>query len=152
MFLSSPVRTGVDDLVAPDGGDIENLARSFMREYADDVRNGRRQAIANRYDKRGAYRVGEGRKNFETWQLIHAAYMSEWNPPKHFAWKDLSYEALGRDSVMIVGLFDWGLADGTILTFSYTGLMLKTGRDLKIRLEDESILQSRGQTLSTARS
>jgi len=49
---------------------IENEARDFMAAYADDLRAGRRLAIAGRYDKHGAYRVGEGEKTFETPEVI----------------------------------------------------------------------------------
>jgi len=38
-----------------------------------------------------------------------------------------------------VGLFDWGLADGRKLTFSYTGLLVRIEGELRIRLEDESM-------------
>jgi hypothetical protein len=46
---------------------------------------------------------------------------------------------VGDDSVIVVGLFDWGLADGRKLTFSYTGLLVRIEGELKIRLEDESM-------------
>ena len=121
------------------GIDPETEAREFMRAYAEDVRAGRREAIANRYDSRGAYRVGEGRKNLEPWPVIQASYMSEWNPPSRFAWRDLSYEVIASDAVMVIGLFDWGIADGRTLTFSYTGLLVRRDGRLRIRLEDESI-------------
>lgn len=118
---------------------IENVARDFMLGYSDDLRNGRRQAIANRYDRRGAYRVGEGEKTLESWELIRAAYLSQWSPPTRFAWKDLSYEPVGEDAVIVVGLFEWGLADGRMLSFSYTGLLVRQDGELRIRLEDESM-------------
>ena len=67
---------------------IENDARDFMAGYAEDLRRGRRQSIVNRYDKRGAYRVGEGEKTLESWELIRAAYLSQWNPPTRFTWRE----------------------------------------------------------------
>ena len=138
MFL--PALFQVRELkLAPDETPIDVDAREFMAEYADDLRHGRRQAIVDRYDRRGAYRVGEGEKNFESWDLIRAAYMAQWTPPVRFAWRDLSYEVVSDDSVIVVGLFDWGLADGRKLTFSYTGLLVRIDGELRIRLEDESM-------------
>ena len=114
-------------------------AREFMAGYADDLRHGRRESIVDRYDRRGAYRVGEGEKNLESWELIRAAYMTQWTPPARFAWRELSYEVVGDDAIIVVGLFDWGLADGRSLTFSYTGLLVRSEGELRIRLEDESM-------------
>lgn len=121
------------------GESLEELAREFMSGYADDLRNGRRQAIAERYDRRGAYRVGEGEKTLESWELIRAGYMTQWTPPTRFAWHDLSFEAVSDDAIIVVGLFDWGLADGRNLSFSYTGLLVRQNGGLMIRLEDESM-------------
>lgn len=118
---------------------IDIDAREFMAGYADDLRHGRREAIVDRYDRRGAYRVGEGEKKLESWELIRAAYMTQWTPPFGFAWRDLSYEAVGEEAVIVVGLFDWGLADGRKLSFSYTGLLVRQDGELRIRLEDESM-------------
>jgi hypothetical protein len=118
---------------------IEDEARAFMLGYADDLRQGRRQAIVDRYDKRGAFRVGEGEKSLESWELIRAGYLSQWTPPTRFAWRDLSYESVTEDAVIVVGLFDWGLADGRKLSFSYTGLLVRQDGGLRIRLEDESM-------------
>ena len=45
----------------------------------------------------------------------------------------------GADSVVVVGLFDWGTAAGRPpVTVSYTGLLVREDGVLRIRLEDES--------------
>jgi hypothetical protein len=138
MFL--PALFQVRDLLTPsDQVPIDADAREFMSGYAEDLRNGRRQSIVDRYDRRGAYRVGEGEKNLESWELIRAAYMTQWTPPASFVWRDLSYEPVGTDAVIVIGLFDWGLADGRRLSFSYTGLLVRQDGELRIRLEDESM-------------
>jgi hypothetical protein len=138
MFL--PALFQVRELkLARDETPIDIDAREFMVAYGDDIRHGRRQAIVDRYDRRGAYRVGEGEKNLESWELIRASYMTQWTPPARFSWRDLSYETVSHDSVIVVGLFDWGLADGRKLTFSYTGLLVRIDSELRIRLEDESM-------------
>lgn len=118
---------------------IEKEARDFMAGYADDLRSGRRLAIADRYDKRGAYRVGEGEKTFESPEMIRAAYLTQWTPPRTFEWRNLSYEVLSHDSIIVVGLFDWGTGDGRKISFSYTGVLVRQEGSLRIRLEDESV-------------
>jgi hypothetical protein len=118
-----PALFQVRDLITSEQVPIDVDAREFMAGY----------------DKRGAYRVGEGEKNLESWELIRAAYMTQWTPPASFAWRDLSYEVIGNDSVIVIGLFDWGLADGRRIAFSYTGLLVKHNGELRIRLEDESM-------------
>ncbi|MEO8192366.1 MAG: hypothetical protein ABI681_00855 [Gemmatimonadales bacterium] len=128
--MTNTSRTGVP---------IETEAREFMAGYAEDIRLGRRRAIADRYDKRGAYRVGEGEKVLEPKELILAAYLTQWTPPVTFDWQNLSYETLSDDAIIVVGLFDWGLLDGRKLSFSYTGLLVRQDDALRIRLEAESM-------------
>ena len=123
---------------------IEAEAQEFMSAYAGDVRAGRRRSISDRYDRKGAYRVGEGEKKFESFETIRAAYEVAWSPPKSFEWKDLSYEAIGPDAVVVAGLFEWEIASGKKSTFSYTGLLVRRDGVLRIRLEDESIRLSIG--------
>jgi len=113
-------------------------AEAFMAGYARDLRAGDRAAIAARYDRRGSWRVGGGTKRFEPWALTRDHYAGPWTPPASFAWSDLSYEVLGPDAVLVTGLFRWGLAGRDPLIFSYTGLLVRQGRELRIRLEDES--------------
>ena len=139
MFFLPALFQVRDLITSSDQVPIDVDAREFMSGYAEDLRHGRRQAIVERYDRRGAYRVGEGEKNLESWELVRAAYMTQWTPPASFVWRDLSYEPIGNDAVIIVGLFDWGLADGRQLTFSYTGLLVRQDGELRIRLEDESM-------------
>jgi hypothetical protein len=117
---------------------IETEAREFMEGYAEDLRSGRRQALVDRYDMRGAYRVGEGEKGFETLDKIRVAYFDQWQPPATFEWRDLSFETIGADEVFVVGLYDWGSGDGRQATYSYTALLNRRNGVLKIRLEHES--------------
>jgi hypothetical protein len=119
--------------------DPEAEARAFMESYARDLRTGAREAIVARYDPRGAYRVGNGRKELEPLDSIRAVYMGPWQPPTAFEWRDLSYEVVSDDAVMVVGRFEWTGADGKMLPLSYTGLLLRRDGQWRIRLEDESI-------------
>jgi hypothetical protein len=115
-------------------------AQAFMEGYARDLLAGDRAAIAARYDRRGAWRVGNGEKSFETWTAIRDFYAGpNWSPPASFAWRELEYQPIGRDAVVVVGLFDWGAVAGRPpVTVSYTGLLVRQGGALRIRLEDES--------------
>jgi hypothetical protein len=135
-----PALFQVRDIVASqDEVPIDVDAREFMASYAEDLKSGKRLSIVDRYDRRGAYRVGEGEKTLESWELIRAAYMTQWTPPATFGWRDLSYETVAPDAVLVIGLFDWGLADGRRIAFSYTGLLVRQDGELRIRLESESM-------------
>src|SRR5688500_9413000 len=115
-------------------------AREFMAAYARDLLAGDRAAVAGRYDPRGAWFLGNGRKDYMDKAQIHVLYAgSDWQPPKSFEWRDLSYEPAGPDAVIVVGTFRWGLEEGKApLIISYTGFLVRGGDGLRIRLEDES--------------
>ena len=122
------------------GRDPEAEARAFMESYAQDLRGGAREAIVARYDRRGAYLVGNGRKELLPVDSLRAIYTGQnWQPPASFEWRDLSYEVLGDDAVMVVGRFEWTDAQGRMLPVSYTGLLLRQDGEWRIRLEDESV-------------
>ena len=53
-------------------------------------------------------------------------------------WRDLSYEVVGKEGVMVVGLLDWAISAENKVTFSYTALLTYQEGGLKLRLEDES--------------
>ncbi|HEX2076698.1 MAG TPA: DUF4440 domain-containing protein [Longimicrobium sp.] len=124
------------------GGNPEAEARAFMESYAQDLRTGAREAIAARYDRRGAYRVGGGEKTLEPLDSIRAGYTGRWQPPTAFEWRDLSYEVLGDDAVMVVGRFEWTDQRGRVLPMSYTGLLVRQDGEWRIRLEDEDLSAS----------
>lgn len=115
-------------------------AERFMAAYGDELRAGDRAAIARRYDRRGAWRVGHGEAVFDSWDRIQAIYAgAQWQPPAAFEWRDLAYEITGPDSVLVVGRFAWTPAPGRQpMIFSYTGLLMRRDGQLRIRLEDES--------------
>ncbi|MFL5538478.1 MAG: hypothetical protein ACJ8J0_05770 [Longimicrobiaceae bacterium] len=125
---------------APAGGEaaLVREARAFMDAYARDLREGNRNGIVERYDPRGAYFVGQGRKELVPADSIRAIYRGRWQPPAGFEWRDLSYEVAGPDAVVVAGLFVWSGSNGRSATYSYTGLLLRQGGRLRIRLEDES--------------
>src|SRR5687767_2370782 len=119
-------------------GSLVTMAERFMASYAEDLRTGNREGIIARYDRRGGYLVGNGRKQFISYDSTRAYYLTAWSPPTSFAWQDLSYEPVGDDAVVVTGRFTWGQPSGP-LQLSYTGLLLRDGDELRIRLEDESL-------------
>ena len=125
---------------APAGAEtpLVREARAFMDAYARDLHEGDRNGIVERYDPRGAWLVGQGRKELVPADSIRATYLGRWQPPAGFEWRDLSYEVAGPDAVVVTGLFVWTVSAGRSLTFSYTGLLLRRDGRLRIRLEDES--------------
>ena len=115
-------------------------ARAFMAAYAQALQQGDRAGIAGRYDRTGAFHLGNGRKGFESYAAIQALYRgARWQPPYQFEWRDLSYEPVGPDAVVIAGQFLWTPRDGAApLTYSYAALLRRQDGVLRIRLEDES--------------
>lgn len=116
----------------------EREVREFYDAYAEDLRRHRREAIAERYDPRGVFFLGNGNKTFETFASVKNSYLTKWAGPKSFAWRDLSFEVLSPEAAVVVGLFEWQTEAGQTMTFSYTGLLLKRGGRWRIRVEDES--------------
>ena len=125
---------------APSAGVVAE-ARAFMDAYARDLLAGDRAAIAARYDRSGAYILGNGRKDFLPYDSIVARYGGAgWSPPASFEWRDLSFEPVGVDAVVVAGRFLWGpRAPAAPLTVSYSALLHRQNGALRIRLEAESI-------------
>jgi hypothetical protein len=83
-------------------------AQAFMTDYATALLHGDRAGIAGRYDRSGAFFLGNGRKRFETQAQLAAHYADAgWQPPYRFEWRDLSYEPAGPDAVVVAGQFVW---------------------------------------------
>ena len=116
----------------------EREVREFYDSYAEDLRRHRREAIADRYDPRGVFFLGHGGKTLRSFEETKNRYQTRWVGPKSFEWKDLSIEVLSPDAAVVVGRFDWQTDTGVILTYSYTGLLIKHSGGWRIRVEDES--------------
>ena len=123
------------------GAAIADEARAFMDTYARDLLAGDRAAIVARYDRTGAYRLGNGSKEFMPYDSVVAQYRdARWTPPAAFEWRDLSFEPVGSDAVLVAGLGAWTSASGGApIILSYTALLKRQDGSLRIRLEDESI-------------
>jgi hypothetical protein len=92
-----------------DAGAIEREIRAFYDGYAEDLRARRGSAVADRYDRQGAYFLGNGEKRFEPYDKIVEIY-GKWRGPKSFAWKDLSIEVLSHDAAAVVVMATGGSA------------------------------------------
>lgn len=119
-------------------GALEREIRQFYDAYADDLRQHRREAIANRYDPRGYFGMGNGSKRFVPFDENKKRYMTGWTGPKNFEWRDMTFEILSPAAAAVTGLFDWTPASGDKETGSYTAVLTKRSGQWRIRVEDES--------------
>jgi hypothetical protein len=140
LMAGSACAAGGAPAAAPSPAGVVEEARAFMDSYARDLLAGNRAAISGRYDRGGAYFMGNGRKEFEPYDAIVARYAGpQWSPPATFEWRDLSFEPVSPDAVVVVGRFLWGRGGGAApVALSYTGLLRRQEGALRIRLEDES--------------
>ncbi len=122
---------------------IVREARAFMDKYAQVLRAGDRAGIAAMHDRRGAYLQGFGGDQYRTHAQIAARYRDQWSPPRAFAWQDLRFEPLGRDAVAVTGRFVWTPQEGDPVTASYTSVLVRQDRQLRLRVEHESLVTPR---------
>jgi hypothetical protein len=130
-------RAGDQALSAAGSAALVREAQAFMESYGRDLRAGAREAIAARYDSRGAYMVGFGESKLVPADSLRASYMTTWRQPASFEWRGLAYEPVGPDAVVVTGQFVWGRPNRAPMTFSYTGLLVRRDGQFRIRLEDE---------------
>jgi quercetin dioxygenase-like cupin family protein len=139
MSIETRAQKLVTTVAAHDSVAITQELKAFFNSYADDLRNSHRAEIANRYDARGYYRVGNGLKTMVSFEDSKNRYLNRWTGPKGFEWKDLSFEVLSDASAIVTGLFEWKVGPGDSVISSYTALLVKNAGEWRIRLEDESI-------------
>jgi hypothetical protein len=114
-------------------------AKRFMGEYAADLLRGDRPAITARYDKHGVYEIRPAEKKFTSHAELVSRYQNQWEKPGLFEWRDLSYEVLGPDKVLVTGLFAWGRsASSSPDILSYVAILHRQDGELRIRLEAEA--------------
>lgn len=123
---------------------IVREADEFMASYARDLTRGDRKSIAGRYDPGGAYLVRNGKINFLAMpQLISRYGNAQWTPPPAFEWKDLAFEPLGADAVVVLGYYRCNCGtNGSAKGGSYHALLKRSREGLRIRIEDETSLGS----------
>ena len=142
LFVTAFFQTMVCNATLASGDqekELKEAAQAFMEEYAKELRNHDTKAISSRYDESGAYLLGNGRKQFESFDSIKSHYRENWNGPLSFDWEDLSYDALASDIILVTGKFKWGDSHSTKpIVFSYTGILKYHEGSFRILLEDES--------------
>jgi hypothetical protein len=116
----------------------EQEVRAFYDAYAEDLRQHRRAALAERYDRRGVYFMGNGGKRLQSYEATKDSYLTKWTGPKSFAWQDLTIEVLSPNVAAVLARFEWQTEKGETLTFSYTGVVIRQSGQWRIRVEDES--------------
>lgn len=131
---SGPAAPKANDFTA-----VEREVKDFYDAYGEDLRQHKSESIANRYDPRGYFSVGNGRKELVPFEANKRHYLKEWTGPKAFEWRDLTYEILSPTAVSVVGLGDWTAASGQKTVISYTALLTKQADQWRIRVEDESV-------------
>ncbi|PHR54025.1 MAG: hypothetical protein COA47_16170 [Robiginitomaculum sp.] len=135
-----PMPANTEDTKRQVGQNTDNIefeARRFMEAYADDLRGHDKESLIRRYDSNGVYMILNGKKAFRSFDEIETRYERHWIGPSSFKWIGLSYDVTGKDTVLVSGQFDWGLASDT-LRFSYTGLLKREQGKFHILLEDEA--------------
>ena len=114
-------------------------AERFMDEYAADLLRGDRAAIAERYDRNGVYEIRPAAKRLTTHADLVTRYRERWSKPAFFEWRDLSYEELAADKVLVTGLFAWSNStSATPDVQSYVAILQRQDGNLRIRLEAEA--------------
>ena len=141
-LITLPAIAAAQDTTVPsrsgERSKTETEIRKFFESYGEDLRKHDREAIARRYDRRGVYLMGNGRKSLMSYEAIRNRYLKDWNGPKNFLWKDVSVEVTSNTSAVVTALFEWAAGSPEPAKCSYTGLFLKRSGDWRIRVEDES--------------
>ncbi|MBU1188311.1 MAG: ketosteroid isomerase family protein [Gammaproteobacteria bacterium] len=119
--------------------EAEREARRFMQQYGEDLRNHDRAAIAARYDRDGATVIFNGERHVRSFAEIQTRYREQWTGPASFTWRNLAYEVLNPNSVIVTGEFDWGAPNG-IEKYSYSAILQRQDGEFRIRMEVESLL------------
>jgi hypothetical protein len=115
---------------------------AWFAAYAEELNAGDRPAILGRYHPDGAWMVRRGLPQLLNFTALEERYLgSAWQPPAHFAWRNLIIEQAGSDSALAIGQFLWERASGQQEIISYTGLLLQVAGAWRIRLEDENLAE-----------
>jgi hypothetical protein len=120
---------------------VEAEVRAFMQGYGDDLRLHRREALVDRRSRRGAFFPSGSSGRPLSFEAIGALYRdpSQCKGPDAFEWRDLLYEVLGSDAVVVAGAFLWREASKPEATeFSYSNLLVREAGRLRIRVEHEA--------------
>jgi hypothetical protein len=135
LILPLAVGSAMRSRATDENGPVQAVLDSIAR----DLTSNNRSALVARYDKRGAFFLGNwGAELVPFDSLPTQIYGSDWNPPAQFAWHNVHIEALGPRSSIVYAQFVWRTAAGDSVLTSYTGVFVKEGRNWRIRSEHES--------------
>ncbi len=110
-----------------------------MADYSRLLLAGDRVGIAALYDPDGAILIWNGGRMCRTTpERLQLYAVGRWQAPASFAWRDLHYEAVGAEAVVVIGEFAWGDGDGPPQIGTYHALLRREDGRLAIRIEDES--------------
>jgi hypothetical protein len=131
--------TRAEDAAAPDDAKLIAQAERFMDGYAAALLRGDPAEIAAHYDRDGVYEVRPAQSRFTPHDALSARYRDRWSKPALFEWRDLSYEVLAPDKVLVVGLFAWaGSRSEKPQVQSYVAVLRLQNGQLRVRLEAEA--------------
>ncbi len=92
-----------------DSGPVQAVLDSIAR----DLTSNNRAALVARYDKRGAFFLGNWGAELVPFDSLRTQiYGSDWKPPVQFAWRNLHIEPLGPGSSIVYAQFLWRTATG----------------------------------------
>ena len=119
--------------------DESGPVQAVLDSIARDLTSNNRAALVARYDKRGAFFLGNwGAELVPFDSLPKQIYGYNWKPPVQFTWRNVHIETLGPRSSIVYAQFLWRTAAGDSVLTSYTGVFVKDGRNWRIRSEHES--------------
>jgi len=131
-----PTPQAHDDVAA-----TEREIRAVLDSYAANSLASRREEVANSYDPRGYFALGNGVKQLVSFEESRKRYQTTWAAPQSFAWRDVSIEVLSPAAAVVTALLDVQRA-GVKRTSSYTGLFVKRAGKWVVRVNDESLPQA----------
>jgi hypothetical protein len=137
LLMSAPAATSAQ---TPSGPAVVVEAQAFMEGYARDLLAGDRAAIADRYDRSGAWMVSGGQARLVPHEAIATRYRERWTPPSAFEWRDLVFIPSGEDAITVVGRFAWTTAGEPPALLSYHGQFVREDGALRILVEDEALV------------
>jgi len=124
---------------APGDAALVAEARRFMDGYAAALLRGDPAEIAAHYDRDGVHEVRPASARFTAYDTLLPRYRDRWSKPAFFEWRDLSYEVLAPDKVLVVGLFALsGSRSQEPQVQSYVAVLRRQDGRLRVRLEAEA--------------
>lgn len=119
--------------------DLGAEARAFMDAYARDLQARDAESVIRRYDPRGAVILIGGQGGARTWAQIADVYRTAWRGPLRFSWRDLLFDVVAPDAVIVRGGFLYQAVEGgPDLPYAYLAVLVWDGGALRIVFEEES--------------